>query len=99
VCIQGAEAVFASAESLADRLREGLGRNAHQVSLASFRGRLGDLSDSDKAANEAALKYGERILSAYNLESGVRIWQTPEALMVGRNYDFLWSITENLRPI
>jgi hypothetical protein len=38
-----------------------------------------DLDEADWQANEAALKQGLRILSAYTLSSGVRIWIITEA--------------------
>lgn len=39
----------------------------------------GDLSDEDKAANDNALEYGERILSSYVLSTGSKIWIITEA--------------------
>lgn len=42
-------------------------------------GDWGDLSDEDKRANEVALKQGERLLSAYTLGSGVKLWVITEA--------------------
>jgi hypothetical protein len=39
----------------------------------------GDLSDEDKRLNDEALKDGSRLLSAYVLRSGVRIWVITEA--------------------
>lgn len=39
----------------------------------------GDLTDEDKAANDLAIEDGSRILSAYVLKSGVRIWIITEA--------------------
>jgi hypothetical protein len=43
------------------------------------KGDWGDLDEHDKAANEAALQTGGRILSAYNLAGGERIWIITEA--------------------
>jgi len=43
------------------------------------RGDWGDLDDEDKAANEAALRDGSRIFSAYVLSSGEKIWVISEA--------------------
>lgn len=42
-------------------------------------GDWGDLCDEDKQENEFAVKNGERILSAYNLPTGKRIWIITEA--------------------
>ena len=42
-------------------------------------GDWGDLSDDDKQANEDALVDGSRILSAYHLRSGCKIWIITEA--------------------
>lgn len=37
-------------------------------------GDWGDLDDHDRAANEHAVPAGERILSAYRLGDGTRVW-------------------------
>jgi hypothetical protein len=42
-------------------------------------GDWGDLDQHDKAENEVALKDGLRILSAYRLSDGTRIWVITEA--------------------
>jgi hypothetical protein len=42
-------------------------------------GDWGDLDQHDKAENESALKDGVRILSAYLLADGTRIWVITEA--------------------
>ncbi len=39
----------------------------------------GDLDDEDRRLNDEALKDGSRLLSAYNLRSGVRVWCITEA--------------------
>jgi hypothetical protein len=39
----------------------------------------GDLGDNDRAANEAALMNGERLLSAYDVGDGDRLWIITEA--------------------
>jgi hypothetical protein len=36
-------------------------------------GDWGDLGDEDKRSNEAALKHGDRLLSAYDI-AGARLW-------------------------
>jgi hypothetical protein len=43
------------------------------------RGNWGTLSDADKAMNDAALLDGSRILSAYHLSDGRKIWIITEA--------------------
>jgi hypothetical protein len=45
-------------------------------------GDWGDLSDEDKAANEAALKDGSRLFSSYNVTGG-RLWIITEAMVNG----------------
>jgi hypothetical protein len=40
----------------------------------------GDLDDEDKRRNDEALKDGSRLLSAYVLRSGVRLWIVTEAV-------------------
>jgi hypothetical protein len=42
-------------------------------------GEWGDLSDEDKRANDRAVLYGDRILSAHILPTGVKIWVITEA--------------------
>lgn len=44
------------------------------------RGDWGDLSREDKAANDEALVSGARILSAYVLSSGSKVWLITEAV-------------------
>ena len=39
----------------------------------------GDLTDADKRRNESALRYGERLLSAYQSKDGTRFWIITEA--------------------
>lgn len=43
------------------------------------RGDWGEVSDEDKRANDHALEHGERLLSAYRLEDGTRLWIITEA--------------------
>jgi hypothetical protein len=42
-------------------------------------GDWGEVSEADWRANNAAIKDGERILSAYTLKTAVRIWVITEA--------------------
>lgn len=44
-----------------------------------LRGDWGDLCDDDKQANDEALKEGLRLLSAYRLRDGTKIWIITEA--------------------
>jgi hypothetical protein len=50
----------------------------HYLNLHQF-GFWGDLNPQDQKENELALQQGLRILSAYTLSSGVRIWIITEA--------------------
>jgi hypothetical protein len=43
------------------------------------RGDWGDLDDEDKAANNAAIQTGARLLSAYHLPDGTKIWLITDA--------------------
>ncbi len=43
------------------------------------RGDWGDLCEEDKQANDNALKYGARLLSAYHTTAGVKFWIITEA--------------------
>jgi hypothetical protein len=42
-------------------------------------GDWGDLSDADRAENDAALEYGDRLLSAYQATDGQKFWVLTEA--------------------
>jgi hypothetical protein len=42
-------------------------------------GDWGDLEDEDKQENELSLRQGFRILSAYKMRTGIRIWIITEA--------------------
>ena len=42
-------------------------------------GDWGDVDDEDKAANDAALKHGHRLLSAYRDRNQVKFWIVTEA--------------------
>jgi hypothetical protein len=43
------------------------------------RGDWGDLSEEDRRENDLSVRQGFRILSAYNLRTGVKIWIITEA--------------------
>lgn len=51
--------------------RDLLGRHA--------RGDWGNVGDDDELANDASVRDGSRILSAYELPTGVRVWVLTEA--------------------
>lgn len=53
--------------------------DAHQLRIRHTCGDGGDLDAHDQAANRDALKTGARILSAYNLPDGTRVWIITEA--------------------
>ena len=42
-------------------------------------GDWGDVDEADKAANNRALRYGDRLLSAYHAPDGTRFWIITEA--------------------
>lgn len=44
-----------------------------------FNGDWGDLCGSDKIANDRALQYGDRLLSAYHAPDGTKFWIITEA--------------------
>lgn len=46
--------------------------------LRHVTGDWGDLDDEDKKENESSVKEGFRILSAYNLETGLKVWVITE---------------------
>ena len=65
-------AVVAFAKALDEDLNIYLARDASG-------GDDGELSESDRQANEHALKHGLRVLSAYTLRTGEKIWIITEA--------------------
>jgi hypothetical protein len=64
-------ALVAFAGALDDDLNSFLSRHAN--------GDWGELSESDREANEYALKHGLRVLSAYTLRTGAKIWIVTDA--------------------
>ena len=64
-------ALYAFAQALDEEPDTFLARHAN--------GDWGELSESDREANEYALKHGLRVLSAYTLSSGEKIWIITEA--------------------
>jgi hypothetical protein len=54
-------------------------QSPHEFIVRHVVGDWGDLVDDDKAENELSVKEGFRILSAYRLKTGVKIWVITEA--------------------
>jgi hypothetical protein len=61
-------------EALAEAQQEPLDFLARHVT-----GDWGQLDNEDKAQNDFSVKYGLRILSAYTLQTGERIWLITES--------------------
>ncbi len=55
------------------------GTNPIQLLARHVVGDWGDVSHEDKALNDQSVKDGSRILSAYVLSTGVRVWIITEA--------------------
>jgi len=55
------------------------GSNGLEFLARHVRGDWGDLGDEDKRENDLSVRQGFRILSAYVLNTGVRIWIITEA--------------------
>lgn len=63
------------------------GQSADEFLSRHVTGDWGDLDAEDMALNDAAIVDGSRILSAYTLRTGVRIWVITEAVNdVGLRY-------------
>jgi hypothetical protein len=54
------------------------GQNPSEFLDRHSAGDWGDLCEDDLRANTRSLKHGERILSAYNLNNGTKIWVITE---------------------
>src|SRR5689334_5794074 len=55
------------------------GQSALELLARHAAGDWGDLDPEDKKLNDEALEDGSRLLSAYDLRSGVRVWVITEA--------------------
>lgn len=55
------------------------GQNLWEFMARHLAGDWGELDAEDKAANDEAVKDGSRILSAYTLKTGEKIWLITEA--------------------
>lgn len=58
---------------------EQAGQNVSEFLTRHLAGDWGTVSADDKAANDESLKDGSRLLSAYLLRTGVKIWILTEA--------------------
>jgi len=58
---------------------ERAGAELQQILNRHLTGDWGDISAEDRAENDFALREGLRLLSAYRLSSGARIWVITEA--------------------
>lgn len=54
------------------------GQGSIELLLRHVNGDWGDLDDEDKKENELSVKEGFRILSAYELATGVKLWVITE---------------------
>ncbi len=61
------------------RALEESGESAFDLLYRHVSGDWGELDEEDKAENEFSLVHGFRLLSAYKLKSGERIWIITEA--------------------
>lgn len=55
------------------------GQTPHELLARHLRGDWGDLDAEDAALNDEALKDGSRLLSAYALKTGEKLWIITEA--------------------
>lgn len=55
------------------------GQNSYVLLTRHVSGDWGDLDHQDKRTNDEALVYGNRVLSAYVLSTGVKVWIITEA--------------------
>jgi hypothetical protein len=55
------------------------GQDGSQLLARHHSGDWGEVCDSDKLANDQAVETGERILSAYTLITGTKVWIITEA--------------------
>ena len=55
------------------------GQSPWELIARHVKGDWGELDEHDRQANEEAVKTGARILSAYTLATGVRLWVITEA--------------------
>ena len=53
-------------------------QNPVELLVRHVTGDWGDLDDEDQKENELSVKEGFRILSAYNLDTGVKVWVITE---------------------
>ena len=58
---------------------EKAGMSAHRLLGRHQSGDWGDICEDDRKENELSLKEGFRLLSAYKLETGIKVWVITEA--------------------
>ena len=58
---------------------ERTGQTVWELLAPHIQGQWGELSDDDRRLNDEAVKDGSRILSAYILKTGVKVWVITEA--------------------
>ncbi len=61
------------------RALEAAKQSPEEFLMRHLNGDWGDLDNEDKKENELSLKEGFRLLSAYHLTSGVKLWIITEA--------------------
>jgi hypothetical protein len=59
---------------------ERAGRSPQELLIRHLRLEQGELSDEDHEANRMSLRDGSRILSAFRLKTGVKVWVLTEAV-------------------
>lgn len=75
---QGREALFSLGQVVAtpgalEAFQEA-GQAPHEFLARHIHGDWGELDEADKQENERSVEHGFRILSAYSLSTGVKIW-------------------------
>lgn len=58
---------------------ERAGQTVWELLAQHIQGQWGELSDEDRRLNDEAVKDGSRILSAYILKTGIKVWIIAEA--------------------
>ena len=74
---------------------EALGKNQMtglELLARHCRGDWGDLGAEDKKANESALKTGSRLLSAYHLPDGEKLWIITDAEIDEQHHRYATTI-------
>lgn len=77
-CVRFACGQLAMTQGVAYLVQEGSLRPEKYLAR-HLTGDWGDLSEQDRAANEAALRRGHRLLSSYQITSTLKLWIITEA--------------------